>query len=169
MRVLGIDPGLRIAGYGCIDLDSSSQRLTVVEAGAIRMRIDESVPFRLLQLFDDISEIIKDTSPELFAVETIFTHRRQVSTATVMGHARGVILLAGQQASLPLMELTPTEIKKSVTGTGRATKEQVQVSVARLLHLKDPPEPTDVSDALAIAVTAAMRTQMNAKIYRFHG
>ena len=111
MRVLGIDPGLRIAGYGCIDLESNDVTPTIVEAGAIRMNTKETVPFRLQELYDNVKEVIKELSPNLLAVETIFTHHRQVATAIIMGHTRGVILLAGQQGSLPLIELTPGDIK----------------------------------------------------------
>lgn len=157
MRVLGIDPGLRIAGYGCIDLEKNSATPTVVEAGAIRMNTKESVPFRLQELYDNVHEVMKELSPDLLAVETIFTHKQQVATAIIMGHTRGVILLAGQQESLPLLELTPAEIKKSVTGNGRASKGQIQQATKSILRLTEVPEPADVADALAIAITAAMR------------
>ena len=157
MRVLGIDPGLRIAGYGCIDLEPNTTTPVIVEAGAIRMNTKETVPFRLQELHDNVREVLKDLSPDVLAVESIFTHRRQVATAIIMGHTRGVILLAGQQASLPLVELTPAEIKKSVTGNGRASKGQIQQAVTSILRLTKIPEPPDVADALAIAITAAMR------------
>jgi len=157
MRVLGIDPGLRIAGYGCIELESNSATPSIVEAGAIRMNTKESVPFRLQELYENVREVITELSPDLLAVESVFTHRRQVATAIIMGHTLGVILLAGQQASLPLVELTPAEIKKSITGNGRASKEQIQHAVASVLRLVEIPHPPDVADALAIAITAAMR------------
>jgi|TARA_B100000959_G_scaffold118261_1_gene124313 crossover junction endodeoxyribonuclease RuvC len=157
MRILGIDPGLRVAGYGCINLQGNSVSPKIVEAGAIRMNADNTISFRLKQLHDDICEIIAELSPEVLAVEKIFTHEDHLSTATIMGHARGVILLAGEQASLPLIELTPAEIKKSVTGNGRATKEQVQHAVANILKLSETPKPSDVADALAIAITAGIR------------
>jgi len=157
MRVLGIDPGLRVAGYGCIDATDSSNRSTLVEAGAIKLNTKKSVSFRLAQLYKDIQEVIDELKPDLMAVETIFTHERQVATATILGYARGVILLAGEQASLPLIELTPAEIKKSITGNGRASKSQIQQAIASTLQLKIAPEPPDVADALAIAITAAVR------------
>jgi len=157
MRILGIDPGLRIAGYGCIELESNSATPSIVEAGAIRMNTKESVPFRLQELYENVREVITELSPDLLAVESVFTHRRQVATAIIMGHTLGVILLAGQQASLPLVELTPAEIKKSITGNGRASKEQIQHAVASVLRLAEIPHPSDVADALAIAITAAMR------------
>ncbi|MFT4593168.1 MAG: crossover junction endodeoxyribonuclease RuvC [Phycisphaerales bacterium] len=158
MKVLGIDPGLRIAGYGCVEYVASSRMPSLIEAGAIKLDTKESVSSRLSQLYKDITEIIEELQPDILAVETIFTHKRQVATATILGYARGVILLAGEQASLPLVELAPTEIKKSVTGSGRATKEQVQLAITHTLQLHEPPEPPDVADALAIAITAAMRS-----------
>ncbi len=157
MRVLGIDPGLRIAGYGCIDLDRSSNLPTVVEAGAVKLQTKESVSYRLAELYKEVQQVISELKPDLLAVETIFTHERQVATATVLGYARGVILLAGEQAALPLVELTPAEIKKSISGNGRATKSQMQQAVANTLQLSEYPEPPDVADALAIAITAALR------------
>ena len=157
MRVLCIDPGLRIAGYGCIEYEQSKRLPTLVEAGAIKLKTKQSVSFRLAQLYQDIQETIDELKPELVAVETIFTHSRQVATATILGHARGVILLAGEQASLPLTELAPAEIKKSMTGNGRATKSQIQQAVVSMLRLKETPNPPDVTDALAIAITAAVR------------
>jgi crossover junction endodeoxyribonuclease RuvC len=157
MKVLGIDPGLRIAGYGCISLESNSKTPTIIEAGAILLDVDKSISYRLKQLYNDLSEIIAEHAPDLIAVETIFTHKSHLSTAMIMGHARGVILLAGEQANIPLIELAPTEIKKSVTGSGKATKEQVQHAVTGLLALTKTPEPPDVADALAIAITAGFR------------
>ncbi len=157
MRVLGIDPGLRIAGYGCIEYEKSTNFPAVIEAGAIKLQTNESVSFRLAQLYKEVQEVISELKPELLAVETIFTHERQVATATVLGYARGVILLAGEQSSLPLIELTPAEIKKSISGNGRATKPQMQRAVANTLQLKECPDPPDVADALAIAITAALR------------
>jgi len=157
MRVLGIDPGLRVAGYGCIDFENLVTRPSLVEAGAIKLNTKKSVSFRLAQLYQDVQEVIEELKPELLAVETIFTHKRQVATATILGYARGVILLAGEQASLPLVELTPAEIKKSISGNGRASKPQMQLAIAHTLQLEEPPEPADVADALAIAITAAMR------------
>ncbi|MBT4584283.1 MAG: crossover junction endodeoxyribonuclease RuvC [Phycisphaerae bacterium] len=157
LRVLGIDPGLRVAGYGCVTYARSNPRPALVEAGAIRLDTSQSISHRLLQLWKDITEIINDVSPDIVAVETVFSHARQVGTAITMGHARGVILLAVEAAELPLVELAPAEIKKSITGNGRSTKEQIQMAIAHLLGLKEVPEPPDVADALAIAITGAMR------------
>jgi crossover junction endodeoxyribonuclease RuvC len=157
LRVLGIDPGLRIAGYGCITYDRRNPKPVLIEAGAIKLNAAQSVSHRLHQLWTDITEIITDVSPDFVAVETVFSHPKHVGTAITMGHARGVILLAVENAHLPLVELAPTEIKKSVTGNGRSTKEQIQQAITHLLQLKEVPEPPDVADALAIAITGAMR------------
>ena len=157
LRVLGIDPGLLVAGYGCITYDRGDPRPTLVEAGAIKLDTTQSVSHRLFQLWTDINEIITDVSPDVVAVETVFSHARQVGTAITMGHARGVILLSIEKNGLPLIELAPAEIKKSVTGNGRATKSQIQHAVVAILNLSEFPEPPDVADALAISVTGAMR------------
>ena len=158
IRVLGIDPGLRVAGYGCVTYVQSAHRMSLVEAGAIKLDITKVVSHRLQQLWDDITEIISDVSPDLVAVETVFTHTRHVGTAITLGHARGVILLAIEQAGLPLIEISPAEIKKSMTGNGRSSKSQIQRAVAYILDLKDVPDPPDVADALAIGITGAMRS-----------
>ncbi len=157
MRILGIDPGLRIAGYGCIEFKKGSTRPTMIEAGALKLNVKKSVSFRLSELYSHVKDVIEELQPELLAVETIFTHKRQVATATILGYARGVILLAGEQASLPLVELTPATVKKAITGNGRASKPQMQESVKGILNLMEVPEPPDVADALAIAITAALR------------
>ena len=158
MRILGIDPGLRIAGYGCVEFSPPSPTPKPVEAGAIKLKQGKSTSSRLNTLFENITEVIQDVKPDIIAVETVFTHKERVSTATILGYARGVILLAGEQAALELVEITPAEIKKSVTGNGRATKEQVQHSVQNILRLSETPSPADVADALAIAITAGLRS-----------
>lgn len=157
MRVLGIDPGLRIAGYGCVEFEGNAITPKIIEAGAIRLDTDASISFRLKELHNDLCDIIAELSPDVIGVETIFAHEAHLSTAGIMGHARGVILLATEQANLPLIELAPSEIKKSVTGNGNATKKQVQQSVTGLLKLLEPPKPADVADALAIALTVGIR------------
>ncbi len=158
MRILGIDPGLRIAGYGCVEFSPPSPTPCAIEAGAIKLKQKESTSSRLKSLYENITEVIQDVKPDVIAVETVFTHKERVATATILGYARGVILLAGEQASLPLIEITPAEIKKAVTGNGRATKEQVQHAVKNILNLAEPPSPPDVADALAIAITAGLRS-----------
>ncbi len=157
MRVLGIDPGLNIAGYGCVELSSPGDTPRIVEAGAIHLKRGASLHWRLGQLHTALSEIVAELRPDHLAVEQVFSHARQVRTAILLGHARGVILLAGVQANLPLTEFAPATIKKAIAGNGQATKGQMQHAVASILGLNEPPEPADVADALAIAITAATR------------
>lgn len=159
MRFLGIDPGLRITGYGCVD--SLRGDPVLVEAGVFRLMTTEkeSVSDRLLELDRDITEMIERLKPEAVAVEALFAHYKHPATAITMGHARGVILLAIRKAELRLVELKPNEIKKFLTGNGHADKVQMQRAVQTRLNLAAPPEPPDVADAIAIAMCAASRDQ----------
>jgi crossover junction endodeoxyribonuclease RuvC len=160
MRVLGIDPGLRLTGYGLIDSSSEPPRL--LEAGVFRVTKGAgstalSVSARLEELDSDFRAAITRLKPDLIAIESLFAHYKHPATAIVMGHARGVLLLAVQQAAIPLVELKPTAVKKAVTGFGHADKAQMQRAVQAVLSLEAPPSPPDVADALAIALCAAQR------------
>ncbi|MBX3322271.1 MAG: crossover junction endodeoxyribonuclease RuvC [Phycisphaeraceae bacterium] len=163
MRVIGIDPGLRITGYACIDADS--RRPTLVEAGVIRLVSGSALPsisHRLEELSRDLGALLDRLQPHAVAVEGLFAHYKHPATAVVMAHARGVALLAIHARSLTLLELKPAEIKKAVTGTGRATKLQVQRAVQNVFSLPTLPEPPDVADALAIALCARERLSNSA-------
>lgn len=159
MRVLGIDPGLRITGYGCIE--GEPLRPAVVEAGVIRLVGGAGpappVADRLLELERDLVDLLDRVRPEVVAVESVFTNARFPGAAIVMAHARGVVLLATRRAGLELVELAPRSVKQAMTGSGRATKEQMQLAVQGLFSLPSLPTPADVADALAIAVTAGAR------------
>jgi crossover junction endodeoxyribonuclease RuvC len=157
MRYLGIDPGLRITGYGCVDAARAEPRL--VEAGVFRLvsRESETVSDRLLELDRDLAALIERLRPKAVAVEALFAHYKHPATAISMGHARGVILLAVRRASLPLVELKPNAVKKFMTGNGHASKEQMQDAVQERLRLREAPDPPDVADAIAIAMCAASR------------
>jgi crossover junction endodeoxyribonuclease RuvC len=158
MRVLGIDPGLRLTGYGCID--ASARRPVLVEAGVIRLATGSPVPSvsdRLVELDRDLGMLLDRLAPEAVAVEGLFAHYKHPATAVVMAHARGVTLLAIRARGMSLLELKPAEVKKAVSGSGRASKEQVQRAVAGLFALTALPDPPDVADALAIAVAASER------------
>ena len=158
MPVLGIDPGLRITGYGCVTGDEI--RPAIVEAGAIRLVPGSPVPpvaDRLVELDRDVRDLIDRLRPTAVAIEGLFAHYAHPETAIKMAHARGVILLAARQAGVRILELKPAEVKKSLTGSGRADKAQVQESVRQLFGLEVAPKPADVADALAIAVAAARR------------
>jgi crossover junction endodeoxyribonuclease RuvC len=161
VRFLGIDPGLRITGYGCVTPPSSGRaEATLIEAGVFKLKgagKRETVSDRLLELETDVAALIERLKPEAVAVEALFAHYKHPATAIAMGHARGVILLAIRRAELTLVELKPNEIKKFLTGNGHASKEQMQEAVKDRLCLRAVPEPPDVADAIAIAMCAASR------------
>jgi len=152
--VLGIDPGTAVTGYGVVASDGRAT--TLVECGVIRTNAKDPLPSRLLDIHEGVRELIARHRPDTLSIEDVF-FARNVRTTLVLGHARGVILLAGQQAELTIHEYAPTEIKKAITGRGGATKEQVQYMVARLLHLKHAPEPADAADGVAAALCACMK------------
>ena len=155
MRILGIDPGLRCTGYGC--LDSDGPRTTLVEAGIFRIDAKQPLPNRLAQLHADLDATIVELAPDVIVVETLYSHYARARTAILMGHARGVILLAAGTRALEVIDYTATEVKKAITGHGHADKHQVQESVMHQLGLQQRPEPFDVSDAIAIALCASRR------------
>lgn len=159
MPVLGFDPGLRITGYGCVTGDEI--RPAILEAGAIRLVTGSGpvppVADRLVELDRDVRDLIARLRPHTVAIEGLFAHYAHPETAIKMAHARGVILLAARQAGVQILELKPAEVKKSLTGSGRADKAQVQESVRQLFNLEATPKPADVADALAIAVAAMRR------------
>lgn len=153
VRVLGIDPGTAVTGFGVVTLDG--RIATLVECGVIRTRPSDSLAARLHSIFSGVDELIARHQPDTVAVEDVF-YARNVRTTVVLGHARGVILLAAQQAGLMIREYPPAEIKKAITGNGAATKEQVQFMVAKLLRLKAAPQPADASDGVAAALCACL-------------
>ena len=156
MLILGIDPGLRITGYGLVSLKGG--RLPVlVEAGVLRMKSRGELSVRLGELHTGLAELLAEMQPDRVAVEQLYAHYKHPRTAILMGHARGVILLAAQQRELPVESLASTMVKRTVTGNGHAAKGQVQRAIAMLCKLNKPPEPPDVADAIAIAWTAATR------------
>ena len=149
-RILGIDPGLNTTGYGVIDVEGGKVRLC--EAGIVRSRAKASIEARLSEIFTGVQEVIEMHKPELMALEQLFSHYERPRTAILMGHARGVICLAAGQAGIEVVHLEPTRVKKVMTGNGRAPKHQIQLAVKGQLGLSSIPEPSDVADALAIAI-----------------
>ena len=149
--ILGIDPALGTTGYGLIRCSGNSIQL--VDAGVIRCRRDRPLEDRLGELFDGMREILEELKPDHFAIEQLYSHYDRPTTAILMGHARGVILLAAQQAGVAVHSYAATHIKKTLTGNGRAPKGQMQFAVKHQLALAAVPEPADVADALAIALT----------------
>ncbi|MBI5726171.1 MAG: crossover junction endodeoxyribonuclease RuvC [Planctomycetes bacterium] len=155
IRVLGIDPGLNITGYGCVDFVGTRPEL--VEAGALRTSPRGQMPQRIAQLHEDLAALIADLHPDVIAVEQLYSHYKHPRTAILMGHARGVLLLAAAQAGLGVRNMAATMVKKSLTGNGHASKQQVQKAIQGVFKLAEPPSPPDVADALAIALCAGTR------------
>ncbi len=153
MRILGIDPGTGILGFGVIDIDRGKAKL--VDAGVIRTPVKEDDAVRLLTIYEELSEIIKLNKPDQMSVEKLF-FARNVTTAMTVAQARGVVLLCGMQAGLKIAEYTPMQIKQAVTGYGKADKKQMQEMVRVILQLKEIPKPDDAADALAAAITHSM-------------
>ena len=153
MRILGIDPGTGILGFGVIDVVKGQPVL--VDAGVIRTPVHEADAVRLLTIYDELSEIIKLTKPDVMSVEKLF-FARNVTTAMTVSQARGVVLLCGMQAGMGIAEYTPMQIKQALTGYGKAEKKQIQEMVRVILQLKEIPKPDDAADALAAAITHSM-------------
>ncbi|MSR19105.1 MAG: crossover junction endodeoxyribonuclease RuvC [Phycisphaerales bacterium] len=156
LRILGIDPGTLLTGYACVE-SGRGRDPSLVEAGVLRLAKGESLSFRLRQLEEDLVGVIEQLQPVRIVVEKVFIHPVHPATAIVMAHARGVVLLVAERAGLKLVEVTPTEVKKSLTGKGHASKRQVQVAVTTRCGLEKPPTPNDVADAIAIALCGAFR------------
>lgn len=153
MRILGIDPGTGILGFGIIDIDGKGKAI-LVDAGVIRTPVKQADSDRLFTIYQELDEIIRDVKPSVMAVEKLF-FARNVTTAMSVSQARGVVLLIGKQHKLELHEYTPQEIKMGLTGYGRADKKQVQEMVRIILGLNEVPKPDDCADALAAALTCA--------------
>jgi crossover junction endodeoxyribonuclease RuvC len=154
VRVLGIDPGLRLTGYACVEGEHSPE---IVEAGVFRLSSKTPVADRLVELSEDLTDVLSRLRPHVVAVEKLYAHYKHPTTAAVMGHARGVVLLHVRQAGIQLVELGATEVKKSLTGNGHASKPQMQAAVQVQLGLTSRPEPADVADAIAIALCCMRR------------
>jgi crossover junction endodeoxyribonuclease RuvC len=153
MRILGIDPGTGILGFGVINVDGA--KLQLVDAGVIRTPVKQDDAVRLQTIYEELTDIITANNPTWMSVEKLF-FLRNVTTAMTVAQARGVILLCGQQAGLQLAEYTPLQIKQALTGYGRAEKRQIQEMVRMVLKLDEVPRPDDCADALAAAITHAM-------------
>jgi crossover junction endodeoxyribonuclease RuvC len=151
MLVLGIDPGTAVTGYGVVRADRPGLPV-LVECGVIRTRARDPLPARLAEIHEGVRELVARHRPDVLSLEDVF-YSRNVRTTVVLGHARGVIMLAAQLAGVAVHEFPPAEIKKAVVGTGAASKEQVQFMLTRLLRLKSVPSPSDAADGVAAALT----------------
>src|SRR5437899_4377697 len=152
-RFLGIDPGLQITGYAIVEV--GQKKPIVREAGLIRSadgRLPNDMAYRVRNLYDSILGILDQFRPGNVVVEQLYAHYQHPRTAILMAHARGVIFLAAAQRELPVTSYNATRVKKTITGNGRAPKDQVQRTIQRELGLRELPEPPDVADALAVAL-----------------
>lgn len=151
MRILGIDPALTVSGYGLIDAQKNT--LSLIEAGVIITSTKQNLAERLKKIYSATQKLVSDTKPDALVLEKIYAHYRHPATAYLLGHARGIICLICAQNNIPLIEYAATRVKKAVVGRGLASKQQVQRMVAAMLNLKALPRYTDVTDALALAIT----------------
>jgi len=153
-RVLGIDPGLNVTGYGIVDFAGGPNCPAIVEGGAIRTDSKAGMPRRIEQIHAELEALIAEFKPDLIAIENLYAHYAHPRTSILMAHARGVVMLAAQQAGIAVRGLPATKVKKNLTGNGHASKLQVQRAIQARCNLRDLPEPPDVADALAIALCA---------------
>ncbi len=160
MRICGVDPGLRVTGYGVIEMVGDQP--SVIDAGIIRSDGEVDLSERLQQIYTDLCELLDQHKPDVLAVENVYSHYSHPQTAVLMGHARGVVLLAAAQGSITVRHFAATQIKRSLTGNGRASKSQVQQVIKMELGLSACPEPHDVADALAIALCHAVHAKHGA-------
>lgn len=149
-RILGVDPGLNITGYGVLEFEAGRTRL--VEAGVIRSKPRDSLEQRLQTIHEGMLEVIDSLAPDRMGLEDLYSHYERPQTAIVMGHARGVICLAACMRNLKIESYAATQVKKVLTGNGRASKSQVQLAVTHHLALPEIPQPPDVADAIAIGL-----------------
>jgi len=156
MRILGIDPGTGILGFGVVEING--QKMTLVEAGVVRTPPHTPHDERLEEIYDAITEIIQTSKPEMVSIEKLF-FSKNITTAMTVAEARGVVVLAARKAKLPIFEYTPMQIKQSLTGYGKADKKQVQEMVRMQLGLREVPKPDDCADALATAITHALMSR----------
>lgn len=166
MRILGIDPGIGICGFGLIET-SSRASARALDYGAVTTKVDAPLPSRLRELHDSLQEVFEQTKPEVVAVEKLF-FSKNITTGIAVAEARGIILLAAEQKGLPVYEYTPNEIKKLLTGYGAAAKAQIQEMVRVHLGMETKPKPDDAADALAVAITCSfLYRQGQNQEYRF--
>ena len=151
MKILGIDPGIGICGFGLIETTSRAGA-KALDFGAVTTEVDAPLPARLLELYESLTEVFRETKPDVVAVEKLF-FAQNITTGIAVAEARGIVLLVAEQKGLPVFEYTPNEIKKTLTGYGAASKAQMQEMVKMELGLTVKPKPDDAADALAVAIT----------------
>lgn len=157
MRIIGIDPGTGILGFGVIDVIKG--KMTLVDAGVVTTPAHTPLDIRLEDIFDSLTKIIGETEPDVMSIERLF-FSQNVTTGISVSHARGVAMLAGRKGGMPIAEYTPLQIKQTVTGYGKADKCQVQEMVRMQLGLSEVPKPDDCADALAAAITHSLMSRV---------
>ena len=163
MRVLGVDPGLNVTGYGLISAENSSC-CALEEAGIIRTSSRNDISLRLKKIYDGIKEIFLEGKPEVLVLEELYSHYQHPRTSILMGHVRGIICLAAAEGNVPFFSYSATQVKKAISGSGHASKKQIMRTVQSLLRLKKMPEISDVADALALAITHVCISGTKAKM-----
>ena len=153
MKILGIDPGLQLCGYACLQTQREGEKL--IEGGVFKTDADAAIEARLNQISQDINLLLEKFKPDIVAVEELYSHYAHPKTSILMGHARGVILQSCAAAGIEVRSFSATRIKKSLTGNGKASKQQVQRTIQSILSLSSLPEPNDVADAIAVAICCA--------------
>lgn len=161
MKILGIDPGVAIVGYGVIEYKGNVFK--VIDYGKITTPAHTPLPKRLKMVYDGMTELVNTFNPDVVAMEELFFNTN-VTTAIAVGHARGVLVLGAENAGVPVAEYTPLQIKQAVTGYGRADKNQVQQMVKMFLNLSEVPKPDDTADALAVAICHAHSASLSGKL-----
>jgi crossover junction endodeoxyribonuclease RuvC len=160
MRIMGVDPGTLVTGFGVIDCEEG--KMSLVEYGVVRMKASWSMPLRLRQIYTELLAVIERTAPDEFAIESAF-YSKNVQSTLKLGHARGVSILAAVLREIPTSEYAPREVKLSVTGNGGSSKEQVEYMVMSMLQIKERHQFLDASDALAIAICHANKSARPAR------
>lgn len=164
MRILGIDPGTGILGFGVIEVDKRG-KAGLVDAGVIRTPVKQADSKRLITIYDELSQLIQELKPQVMSVEKLF-FVQNVTTGMSVAQARGIVLLCGEQHNLELHEYTPLQIKQALTGYGRADKKQIQEMVRIVLGLAETPKPDDCADALAAAICYSMQRSLPSESVR---
>ncbi|MBQ3353120.1 crossover junction endodeoxyribonuclease RuvC [Candidatus Saccharibacteria bacterium] len=157
MKILGIDPGIGICGFGLIEC-STRANAKALDYGVVKTTVDAPLPSRLKELYDSLAEVFEETKPDLVAVEKLF-FSKNITTGIAVAEARGIVLLVAEQKGLTVYEYSPNEIKKSLTGYGSATKAQMEEMARVHLGLEKKPKPDDAADALAVAITCSFLYQ----------
>lgn len=160
MKILGIDPGIGICGFGLIEVGKTAKAdAKLLDYGVVTTPINSPLPGRLKELYESLREVFDQTKPDVVSVEKLF-FSKNITTGIAVAEARGIVLLVAEQNQVPVFEYTPNEIKKTLTGYGSATKPQMQEMVKLHLGLKEKPKPDDAADALAAAITYSLMAKM---------